>query len=170
MNFFTKKRLIAIAMMLVIVGGIAFWYFNRDSDEKKIRQTIQTLCDIASKRANENPALSLINANAADKVFASKCKIDFRHEMFSGSYTPTELTSILLRSKRVLKSCEIDIRDVSIMLTSRERASAVFTGLLDAITTDGKVVSEVRDLYCTLQKIDDSWLIDSMSVRDILEK
>ena len=86
------------------------------------------------------------------------------------SYTPAELTSLLARSRGILKNCEIGIRDLSITVEPPDKASAVFTVLLNATMNDGSRVDEVRELFCTFVKIEDHWLIDSMSVRDILEK
>ena len=170
MGIFPKKWFFLVLIPILAFGGLSLWYLNRDSDEAQIRKTLRTLCDIASKRDNEKNAMGMLKASGTDKVFAPECKIDFRHEMFVGTYTPAELTSLLARSKGVLRSCEVSIRDLAVTVESPEKASAVFTGLLDARMNDGKTVNEVRELYCTFRKIEDRWLIDSMSVRDILEK
>lgn len=170
MNILPKKWFYLILIPILALGGLSLWYLTRDSDEAQIRKTLDNLCDIASKRENEKNAMAMLKINSTDKVFAPECKIDFRHEMFSGTYTPTELTSLLARSRGVLKDCKIGIRDLAITVEPPARASAVFTGLLKATMNDGSRVDEVRELFCTFQKIEDRWLIDNISVRDILEK
>ena len=170
MNIFPKKWFYLVLIPILALGGVSLWYLLRDSDEAQIRKTLDELCDIASKRENEKNAMAMLKLNSTDKIFAPECRIDFRHEMFSGTYTPAELTSLLARSRGVLKSCEVKIRDLAITVELPDKASAVFTGLLDATMNDGSRVNEVRELFCTFRKVEERWLIDSMSVRDILEK
>lgn len=170
MNILPRKWFYLILIPILALGGLSLWYLLRDSDEVQIRKTLRSLCDLASKRENEKNAIAMLKLNSTDKVFAPKCRIDFRHEMFAGTYTPAELTSLLARSRGILKNCEIGIRDLSITVEPPDKASAVFTGLLNATMNDGSRVDEVRELFCTFVKIEDHWLIDSMSVRDILEK
>ena len=170
MNILPKKKFFLVLIPILVLGGISLWYLTRDNDEVQIRKTLNELCDIASKRANEKNAMALLKINSTNKIFAPECRIDFHHEMFSGTYTPAELTSLLARSRGILKECDVKIRDLAITVEPPDKASAVFTGLLDATMNDGSRVDEVRELFCTLRKIEDRWLIDSMSVRDILEK
>lgn len=170
MNIFPKKWFYLVLIPILALGGVSLWYLLRDNDEAQIRKTLNELCDIASKRENEKNAMAMLKLNSTDKIFAPECRIDFRHEMFSGTYTPAELTSLLARSRGVLKSCEVKIRDLAITVELPDKASAVFTGLLDATMNDGSRVNEVRELFCTFRKVEERWLIDSMSVRDILEK
>ena len=170
MNILPKKWFYLILIPILALGGVSLWYLLRDSDEVQIRKTLDMLCDLASKRENEKNAMAMLKLNSTDKVFAPECSIDFRHEMFTGTYTPDELRSLLARSRGILRNCTISIRDLTVSVEPPDKASAVFTGLLNATMNDGSRVNEVRELFCTFRKIDDHWLIDSMSVRDILEK
>ena len=77
---------------------------------------------------------------------------------------------VVFTVRSMFRSCVVDMRDVAITVEPPDRASAVFTGTLDGRLNDGKTVNEVRDLYCTLEKRGDRWLITSISVRDVLEK
>lgn len=70
----------------------------------------------------------------------------------------------------MLRNCIVDVRDILITIEAPDRARAVFTGTLDGRLKDGRAISEVRDLFCTLEKREDRWLITNLSVRDVLEK
>lgn len=170
MGILPKKQLFLILISILAIGGVSLWYLLRDDDEVQIRKTLDALCDTASKWESEKKAIALWKINNTDKIFAMECRIDFRHEMFSGTYTPAELTTLLARSRSFLKSCTIGIRDLTFTVELPDRASAVFTGLLNATTNDNRRIDEVRELFCTFVKLEDRWLIDSLSVRDVLEK
>ena len=150
-GFLKKKWLWLLFAVVFALGGVSLWYLGQDSDEAQVRRTLRQLCRISSRYENEKAAVGVMKINGTDKVFAPECRIDFRHEMFGGIYTPAEITS-------------------TITVEPPDRASAVFTGTLDGRLNDGKTVNEVRDLYCTLEKREDRWLITSISVRDVLEK
>ena len=62
------------------------------------------------------------------------------------------------------------MRDLQILEITPERATAVFTGFLEGDTTDGKGISEVRDLFCSLKLLDGSWKVERITVREVLEK
>ncbi|MST97272.1 hypothetical protein FYJ85_09485 [Victivallaceae bacterium BBE-744-WT-12] len=169
-GFLKKKWLWLLFAVVFALGGVSLWYLGQDSDEAQVRRTLRQLCRISSKYENEKAAVGVMKINGTDKVFAPECRIDFRHEMFGGIYTPAEITSTMARVRSMFRSCVVDMRDVAITVEPPDRASAVFTGTLDGRLNDGKTVNEVRDLYCTLEKREDRWLITSISVRDVLEK
>ena len=156
-GFLKKKWLWLLFAVVFALGGVSLWYLGQDSDEAQVRRTLRQLCRISSKYENEKAAVGVMKINGTDKVFG-------------GIYTPAEITSTMARVRSMFRSCVVDMRDVAITVEPPDRASAVFTGTLDGRLNDGKTVNEVRDLYCTLEKREDRWLITSISVRDVLEK
>lgn len=170
-GFFAFPRRFWIAgVVIVLLGGLSLWYLCRDSEELKITRTLRALCTLASKPEKESAALGAVKISKTDDVFAPSCRFEFKHEMFSGSYTPREITGQLTRYRAFVRWSEASMRDLQILEITPERATAVFTGFLEGATTDGKGISEVRDLFCELVKVEGEWRIDELTVREILEK
>ncbi len=168
----TKSRIYFFLAVLLFLGagGLSLWYITRDSEEAKVKATLNTLCRIASKPEGEGNSAGILKANSTPKVFASECRIDFRHEMFAGTYTPADLSALLMRSRMLFTHCRVGIRDLVITIESTERASAVFSGTFTGQMADGKTVNEARDLYCVLKKVEGEWLLENISVHDVLER
>jgi len=169
-NFLKRKLVWFIFLAVLGLGGVSLWYLNRDSDEAQVRETLRELCRIASRQADEGAGSGLLKMRMVEKVFAPECRIDFHHELFGGTYKVEEIASSLARARAMFRTCTVNFRDLSITIDPPNRATAYFTGTLDARLNDGKTVNEVRDLECKLKKIDNHWLITDIAVRDVLEK
>lgn len=168
---FLKRKLIWFVFLAVLgLGGASLWYLIRDGDEARIKATLRELCRIASRQEDEKAGSGLLKMRAVETVFAPQCRIDFRHEMFGGTYTTEEIAATLMRSRALFRFCKVDFRDLSITIVPPDRATTCFTGTLEGRLNDGKSVNEVRDLECKLQKIENRWRITDIAVRDVLEK
>lgn len=168
---FLKRKLVWFALLAVLgLGGVSLWYLGRDSDEAQVRSTLRELCRIASRQENEKVGSGLLKMRAVESVFAAQCRMDFRHEMFGGTYTTEEIAATLMRSRALFRTCTVDFRDLLVTIDPPDRATAYFTGTLEGRLNNGKTVNEVRDLECKLKKIEDRWKITDIAVRDILEK
>ena len=170
-DFLKLKRVWVTLLVVLALGGVSLWYISRDSDEAQIRWTLKELCRIASKHEGEQTGTLLLKTHAVENVFGPNCRIDFHHEqVFVGNYTLEELQSLLARSRMFFKTCDVEVRDLSITVTPPDKATVYLTGTLDGVLKSGTVVNEVRDLKCTLKKLDGHWKITDISVRDVLEK
>ena len=165
-----KRILISAILVLVLAaGGAAAWYFLRDSDEVKIRRTLRELCSLATKGSGEKTASGLLKIRQVESLFAPRCHFNFKHEMFSGELSDTEIASTLARFRALFSTVSVKMRGLEITVEPPDSASAVFTGILEGRMKDGRTVSEVRDLFCSLKRIDDRWKVDRITVREVLE-
>ena len=176
-----KRILISAILVLVLAaGGAAAWYFLRDSDEVKIRggaaavaccrgRTLRDLCSLATKGSGEKAASGLLKIRQVESLFAPRCHFNFKHEMFSGELSDTEIASTLARFRALFSTVSVKMRGLEITVEPPDAASAVFTGILEGRMKDGRTVSEVRDLFCSLKRIDDRWKVDRITVREVLE-
>ena len=164
-----KRILISAILVLVLAaGGAAAWDF-RDSDEVKIRRTLRDLCSLATKGSGEKAASGLLKIRQVESLFAPRCHFNFKHEMFSGELSDTEIASTLARFRALFSTVSVKMRGLEITVEPPDAASAVFTGILEGRMKDGRTVSEVRDLFCSLKRIDDRWKVDRITVREVLE-
>lgn len=166
-----KKFFAATAVFAAIcIALFLFWSFQ-DSDEKRIRETLNELCRIGAKSSGENPAFSALKANRADKVFAPRCTFNFRVNSFDGEYTPTEIGSRILRMQALFQWVKLSTSDLQIFVQDG-KGRAVFTGELSGIAKQGNdKISEIRDIEAQLVKNDQGeWKFSAMKIRDVLEK
>lgn len=164
-----KGKWLAVLTVFLVLGGVSFWYINRDSEEAKVKRKLHELADFGIKAEGEKEIFGAIKINGTDKVFAAQLELSLNNDMFNGTYTPREMTANLARFRMLFKQIKIRLTDIIITIKG-DAADATFTGLLDGVTGDGKAVSEVRELSCTLVKTDGKWLINKLLIRDILVK
>lgn len=164
-----KGKYLIFFIVFLLLGGVSLWYITRDSEEAKVKRKLHELADFGNKAEGEKEIFGALKVNGTDKVFAPQFELSLKYDMFSGTYTPREMTANLARFRMLFKQVKVRLTDTVITLNG-DKADATFTGLLDGVTTDGKAVNEVRELNCALTKIDGKWLVSKLVVRDILEK
>lgn len=163
-------RHIAVPVLILVLGGLSFWYLNRNTDEAEIRLTLKQLCSVGSKTEGESAAAAAIKLQRSNELFTDPCRLDFRHSMFQGDFSVSEIAANIARFRMLFQTVKIEIRDLHITVTPPDKAHVYFTGLLDGIARNGEQAGEVRDLFCELKKTDGQWRISEMNIREVLEK
>ncbi len=165
-----KKWQIALFAAILILGGISFWYLQTDSPEAQVRRTLKNLCTIATKTPGESAVLAGLKVSRVSALFAPVCRLEFGHDLFTGDYTDAELSANLARFRARFTVVKVSIRDLEVTIETPDRAVATFTGFLDGDLKSGEIISEVRDLSCSLTRDKEGWKIDRINIREILEK
>lgn len=161
-----------VAAVILLVAGGYIYYLRNMTDEAKIRDVLETLCDIGTK-SGEGAAATALKLKSLEKIFAPEVDINLDDRIFAGKVKQTELTGDVVRFRAIFDRVKIGMRDLEIKVEGPEQAEAVFTGSLDGVGKSGGgvgTVSEVRDIFCKLEKIDGDWKINSLSVQNILQK
>ena len=160
--------LLAVALL---TGGI-YWFIQSRNDEAKIRKTIKNLCETASKPMNESIAAGALKLQRLDKIVSARFRLNLNHGAVDGEMTPAELSANIARYRPMVRWLTISMQNTEITISEDgTKANVYFTGTLTAVTKKtGSRINEARDLYATLQKNGDTWLITSLSINDILEK
>lgn len=169
----TPRRMMGFFVLLVLAaligwGGYA-WCCGR-SPEARIRNVLISLEENASRSSGEKLPAGIIKNQALGNLFAPSSSLQFRTEMFSGEYTPSELTANAARLRLMFSSLKIGVSDIQIDLLAPTEAVAYFTGTLKGRLKTGAFVDEVRDLSCKFVELDGEWKIKSMMIREVLEK
>lgn len=162
----------AVGLLFLLAGVLLLFWFFRETDEKKIHRTLDELCRIGSKSSGENPALGALKANRAEKVFAPRCRFDFKYNSFDGEYNPTEIGSKILQIQSFFQWIKLETSDIEISV-NENNGKIFFTGEFSGLTKNGKQekISEIRDIEAELVKNDkDEWKFVRMNIRPVLEK
>ena len=169
---FMKRKVFAVVGTVLVLAAILCFFFLRDTDEKRIRGTLDELCRIGSKSTGENPALGALKANRADKVFAPRCSFNFRINSFDGVYTPTEIGANILRIQTLFKWIKLSTSDLQIEIDG-DKGKIFFTGEFSGVAKhgSGSPHNDVRDIEADLVKnSENEWKFTRMTIRKVLEK
>ena len=163
---------IVLAAAAVASAVCVYWCFFRDSDERRIRRTLEELCEIGSKSPGENAALGAIKANRADHVFAPVCRFDFARQVVDGVLTPTETGARILRLQGMFDRIALGFSELEIAV-SGDKANVAFSGSFKGRLKygDARDVDEIREIEAELARQKDGrWKFTRMSFRQVLEK
>ena len=168
-------RKIVFFSILLLIAAAAGWYVfvYSQSDEAKIRSVLETLCSIGSKSPGDGAASSVQKLRALESVSADEVDFDLDNSIFSGRMTISEFSGNVVRFRALFREVKIAMRDLEITVESPDSAKAFFTGSLDGVGKPDRGVgrvSEVRDIFCRLRKIDGSWKIVSLDIEKVLQK
>ena len=167
-----KSKIIAALGTVLVLAAVLCFFFLRDTDEKRIRGTLDELCRIGSKSNGENPALGALKANRADKVFAQRCSFNFRINSFDGVYTPSEIGANILRIQTLFKWIKLSTSDHQIEVDGN-KGKIFFTGEFSGVAKhgSGSPHNDLRDIEADLVKNgDNEWKFTRMTIRKVLEK
>jgi len=163
-------KYIVIAVLVVVVGIIAFSFFEDTSPEKQIKKQVEKFLSNASKSSGDKLTTGLLKSKIIEGLFAPQCSFYVGVSSFSGRYTPVQISANSMRCRSMFKRIKFSAHDVEINLTSPSTATVDFTGSLSGLTKRGKSIENYKELTCNLQLIEGKWLIYAVSVREIIKK
>ena len=164
------KRIFLLLLAVIAVGTAVFFFMRSDSDEVRVKKVLDRLCAMGTKREGENPDAAALLINKTDEIFSAEVRISGAGGLFDGVKTPTGITSDLARYRGVFRRVTVRAQDVEISFPEKDRAFVVFSGTLSGDAKTGTSVSEVRDVECTLLRIDGLWKIGALTIREVLER
>ena len=164
------KKFVVLLIFSAAAGLGAFLFLRGDSDEARVKKVIGRFCSMATKREGENPAAGALLISRTDEIFAPEVRIQAARGGFDGSYTPGRLTSELARCRAVFRRVAVRAQDEEISFPEKDKAFVVFSGTLSGDTKTGTSVSEVRDVECSLVRLEGKWKISQLIVHEVLER
>lgn len=166
-----KKTKLIVLVFLVLLTAVAVYYLTREkTPEDMIKEQLYEFLDNASKSAGDKLTTSLLKTKSIEKQFAPKCYFDVGVQMFSGTYSPFQISQNSMRCRAMFRHVKFSISDLEIIMTSSKTATVDFTGHVKGITKQGNAIDEYRELSCKVNLIEGKWLISSVNIRKILKK
>lgn len=159
-----------LLLLLTVAAGAVIWYvyFNK-RDKELIKEQLYQFRSDASKYAGEGMTQSVLKCKALEKLFDKICQVNINFDMFSGSFSPEEISSKAMFCRNHCNSAAIDFHKIKITVDG-DNAEAGFTASLDGTSKDGKRFNEYTELIVSLKKIEGKWLIYKIDIHPILEK
>jgi hypothetical protein len=155
---------------IVLVAGLAYYFFAYDSPEKQIRKQFAVLAEKLEKQAGESPLITAGKAKTAADVFAYICTVDIPEYDTQKKITTKEMARHILAFKSRFVAVSVKYYDLSVELTGENRAVAAVTLETRAISTSGETEKDIREFECFLEKTEDGWKFYQINTVEVLEK
>ncbi|MDD3118554.1 MAG: hypothetical protein PHQ27_05210 [Victivallales bacterium] len=161
---------IGVLVVVLAVVAVGWWYWSPQSDRSLVMKALREMADAASKERNETTAAMWLKTRKADEYLADPCSFQLERTMFSGEFSPEEITSNLVRLRRVFNTCRLSFYDAEVTFPQPDRAIIDFTGNLQGELRNGEKVDEVREIRAELSKIKEQWRFCRFSIRQVIRK
>jgi hypothetical protein len=160
----------SLLLLLALLAGWLIWntYFNK-TDKHMIQEQLYKFRTNASKYSGEGMTQSLLKCKSLENIFDKTCYVNINLDMFTGSFSPEEISSKAMFLRNQLSSAVIGFHNVKLEIDG-EKADAILTASFDGESRDGKRFTEYRELIFSLKKIDGKWLIYKIDIHQIMEK
>lgn len=167
-----KVRYFIMGVVLLMVG-ILSWRYLLPNEEKRVIQRFELLSQYVEKKANEDIFSTANRIKNLIQLFANPCEFKIEGDPFyslSGTYTREEVGSYALRGRSYFSDLSLRFGDYKVEFFDKETAHVQLTGRLIGRAPSGEKVDEVRELLCTLKRVEKTWLFARLEVVEILKR
>ncbi len=155
---------------IVIVAGLAYYFFVYDSPEKQIRKQFAILAEKLEKQTGEYQLITAGKAMSTDDIFADIYTVDIPEYDTQKEITTKEMAQHILAFKSRFVAVSVKFYDLSVELTGENRAVAAVTVKIRATSTSGETEEDTREFECLLEKTEDDWKFYHIKTVEVLEK
>ncbi len=159
--------------IVVLILVIMSWNHLFPREEKRVIRQFELLSQYVEKRAGEDLIAASGRIKKISKLFAHQCEFKIEDDpfySFTGSYTREEIGGYALRGRSYFSDLSLWFDDYKVKFLDKATAQVQLTGRLTGRSNVGEKVDEVRELLCTLKKIEDVWLFERFEVVEVLKR
>ena len=160
-----------VCLLAVVVAGAAIWYFLfNKTDKDQVLDALSAVAEAASKTAGETTSSMLLKTQMVGGYFAEKCVLNIDDQMFTGEYTPEDISANMVRMRQFFTDNKLSFYDAEVLFPSVDEAVVNFTGSLKGTLKNQSRVNEAREIQAKLTKKSGSWRFYSFKIQEILKK
>lgn len=163
------RRPVLLAIVAMLLAGAAY-YFLFHSIEDKVKKQLRLLAEYVSKDPGEKNLVMLFKTQNLPSLFAEQCDLEIAGSQLSGSYTPEEIMSHVVRGRMQFSKLSLNFYDIAVEYPGKTTARAEMTAKLAGTVDKNKAVEEVREIQAELKLVDGKWLFSKFKVVEVLEK
>ncbi len=161
-----NKAVFLVLAIFLFVGGAIFFL---PSDEKKIRDNLDSLAKYCSSVNNEPVLETLQKVTLAAKLCTDSCRVHFESFKIDREFGQKELTDRLLMLKKRLSNTSFSFQDTVVDIPDAGRADVLTTLRLNGESVDGRF-TDAYEMKITVNKQDGDWLFSSFTVVEFMKK
>lgn len=161
-----NKTVIVVLVIFLIIGGVLFFL---PSDEKEIRDNLDSLAEYCSTVKDEPLLEALQKVTLAAKLCTVPCKVDIESSQIEREFDQKEITDRLLMLRKRLSNTKFIFEDTLVDIPGEDRAEVTTTLRLDGDSVDGRF-TDAYEIHITVIKQDGDWLFSSFTVVEFMKK
>jgi hypothetical protein len=156
-----------LLLVLVLVAGAAFFFWP--SDEKKIRDNLDSLAQYCSSDREEPVIETLRKASLAAKLCTDPCTVHFASLKIDRAFSQKELTDRFLMMKKRLTNTAFSFHDTAVEIVADDRAEVLTTLRINGKIVD-KQFTDAYEINITVEKQQDGWRFASFTVVEFMKR
>jgi hypothetical protein len=155
-------------LLLLLVTTIAL-YLLLPSDEKKIRENLDSLAEYCSSPSKETAIPALKKVMLAGKLCTDPCRVQVQSFDIAHDFSKKEFTDHILMLKKMTLDTHFSFHNTIIEFPMDGKADILSTVRLDGKTKDNRF-TDAYELNIQAKKINGDWLFSSFIVVEFMEK
>lgn len=161
-----KQKMFLLLAIFLLVGGAIYLL---PSDEKKIRNNLESLAEYCSS-VKEEPVMETMKKVAlAAKLCTDPCKVYVESFKVDREFSQKEISDQFLMLKKRLSDTRFSFKDTVVEIPSEGRAEVITTLRLNGESVDGRF-TDAYEINITLDKQGGDWLFSSFNVVEFMKK
>jgi hypothetical protein len=161
------KQIVLGVLAVAAIAALVIWLIP---DEKKaIRKRFARLSELVAKDGNESLFVTAAQSRAVAELLTDPCELKGSLHSLGGKYSRQEAATAAAVIRSQFDKMKLDLVDLTIEFPEKDKATVSLTARFNA-TGSGEPVTEVRELNCTLLKIDGKWLFNSCQAVEVFKK
>lgn len=160
-----NNKILLLALVLVVAAAYFFW----PSDEKKIRDNLDSLAEYCSSVKEEPVIETLRKASLAAKLCTDPCAVHFESLKIDRAFSHKELTDRFLMMKKRLTDTAFSFHDTAVEIVGDDRAEVLTTLRINGKIVD-KQFTDAYEMNITVEKQEDGWRFASFTVVEFMKR
>lgn len=162
-----KKNYVLAAGGVVCVA-VVVWLFLT-SDARQVQRRLDALSQLIAKQGQEQGLEALSRAAEIGSLFAEQCSLSLEEYGQQGTYTRKDIIDSVFMARNRYQEITLTFYDTLITLGDNRQAEILAT--LHLTTTSGRdTMTDVGEIALHLTNIDGEWLIDAVTLVQVLER
>jgi hypothetical protein len=161
------KQIVIVVLVVAAISALVVWLIP--NEKKAILKQCARLSELARKNGNESLFVTASQGKSIAQLMTDPCELKGNLHSLGGTYSRQEAATAAAAIRTQFDTMALDLVDITIELPEKDKATVSLTAKLTA-TGSGESVSEVRELKCTLLKIDGKWLFNTCEAVEVFKK
>lgn len=160
-----------ILIVIVLAGTALSTWLYLTSDTRQIRNQLNTLVTLSDKKGPEQGIEALSKAAGIGKLFSEQCTLKLEEYGHSGTYFRKDITDSVFMIRNRSHQITVTMYDITIAIDKPTHAVLTLTLHLSGMVGEGdETAVDVSEIALTMNKEEGDWLIDSVTVVQVLER
>lgn len=158
-----------ILIVIVLAGTALSTWLYLTSDTRQIRNQLNTLSELSEKKGPEQGIEALTKAAGIGKLFSEQCTLELEEYGHRGTYFRKDITDSVFMVRNRSRQTTLKMYDITITVENSTHAAIALTLHLSGVVGEETAV-DVSEIALTMNKKEGDWLIDSVTVVQVLER